>query len=67
MKTWIIKVCDPGRDPFWLGPFEAESRAQAKADAPAFMAMYLPSTCKIVNIAQGRIEVTLEGPEYPFP
>ena len=28
MKSWVVKVCNPGLAPFWLGSFNAVSRAR---------------------------------------
>lgn len=66
MKSWVIKVCSPGLAPFWLGSFEAPSRALAKPAARAFAAEHLPSHFSIVSIAEGHLALTLTGPETPF-
>lgn len=66
MKSWVVKVCNPGLAPFWLGSFNAVSRAQAKRVAVGFVAAHLPSTCKIICIAEGVMTLTLTGPEIPF-
>lgn len=66
MNTWIVKVCVPGKHGMWLGHFEANGRNQAKREARRFVSMHLPLDTLIVAIAQGRVDVTFDGPEMPY-
>lgn len=66
MKTWIVQAKVTGKLPMWLGPFEAGGRAEAKRAAQLYVSARLPLDAKIISIAEGKIRVTLNGPEIPF-
>lgn len=66
MKSWIARVQVPTKTPMWVGTYPAEDRNQAKREARRFVATILPLDTKILCIAEGRIEVSLSGPEIPM-
>lgn len=66
MKTWIAQAKVPDRLPIWMGPFEAEGRAEAKRAARLYVSARLPLDAKIISIAEGTIRVSITGPEIPF-
>ena len=57
MKSWVIKVCSPGLTPFWLGSFEAPSRALAKPAARAFACSFVNDVMagtRLTGLSDGR-------------
>jgi hypothetical protein len=66
MKSWVARVQVPTKNPMWVGTYPAEDRNQAKREARRFVSSILPLDTQILSIAQGRIDVTLDGPEIPI-
>ena len=60
---WVVKVKAAGKEPLWIGNFQARGREDAKLEAKRFAARFLPLECRIIAIAQGRIAVQFNGPE----
>ena len=62
-QTWLAKVRCPDREMFWVGHFTADGRTDAKRRARHFVSRILPLETQIISIAQGRIEMKLDGEE----
>lgn len=64
--SWVVKVCGRDRQPLWAGNFFAPNRAAAKDAARRFVSLHFSDDTKIVCIAEGRIAISITGPEIPF-
>lgn len=66
MQTWVVRVCVQHNQPFWMGDFRADGRAEAKREARLFVSAHLPLDTLILGIAPGTAVVTFHGPEIPI-
>lgn len=67
MATWVIRCSVDGKPPLWYGDIQAPDRNSAKKEARSFVSRHLPlDTTHILNIAQGSVQLRLDGPVEPF-
>lgn len=66
MKTWIVQVKSPDKQPFWVGNVEAPGRTEAKRAARLFVSEILPLDTKILAIAEGEIDIRFDGEPFAF-
>ena len=66
MKTWIVQVKSPDKQPFWVGNVKAPGRTEAKRAARLFVSEILPLDTKILAIAEGEIDIRFDGEPFAF-
>lgn len=64
--SWIVKVKCAGKEPMWVGNFQARGREAAKLEARRFASRFVPLGATVIAIAQGSVSVKFEGPEILF-
>jgi hypothetical protein len=64
--NWVVQVRCAGREPFWMGTYQAEGRQAAKRAARQFVSAHLPLDTTILAIARGRMDVQFDEAPIPY-